>query len=500
MPCEAFSTSAILAESYSFIWQPWVLMKSLGAGVPLMRSVTGSFDGVARAPNRAVYSCAPGVASAAASQIKDLRGAACRPRVRAVAHEPAQRCLSLAWIGLAWRRRGATLRPMFAAARQGGSGGSPVRALPHRASPVRSIHRWVVTLCALALGWLWLPAAAASSLYHCTGPGGETAFSSTTAGYTRCKLVSHYPDAPHRRAQAKIPDARPARAAWSPSGRAMPDAFGELQASVMTTARVAPERVRGASLAAIEGSVQTTAQPLDAGGSPAASDRRRGSWDYHEAPVAASLEVAADATNRVLRGAVYRVVRGDGSVEYTNVAPTGKPGHAVTMLFTYLATCVACNLHSPVDWNHVRLNVDAYAQAIRAASAESGVDEAFLRAIIHAESAFNPRALSIKGAQGLMQLMPGTAGDMGVRDAFDAEQNIRGGARYLAVLLRDFNGNERLAAAAYNAGAGAVQRYNGVPPYAETQVYVERVGVLRKRYSELTRAPLASLRATASGF
>jgi len=81
---------------------------------------------------------------------------------------------------------------------------------------------------------------------------------------------------------------------------------------------------------------------------------------------------------------------------------------------------------------------------------------------------------------------------MGVLDAFDTQQNIRGGARYLGLLLHDFGGNEQLAAAAYNAGPGAVQRYSGVPPYAETQVYVERVGTLRKRYGAAIHPPLAS--------
>jgi len=157
---------------------------------------------------------------------------------------------------------------------------------------------------------------------------------------------------------------------------------------------------------------------------------------------------------------------------------------------------VACNLHSTIDWSRVRLNLSAYADAIRVASAESGVDEAFLRAVIHAESAFNPNALSLKGAQGLMQLMPGTASDMGVLDAFDAAQNIRGGARYLAQLLRTFGGNEQLAAAAYNAGPGAVQRYNGVPPYAETQVYVKRVGELRRRYGAVVHGAMTAMQAT----
>jgi hypothetical protein len=214
----------------------------------------------------------------------------------------------------------------------------------------------------------------------------------------------------------------------------------------------------------------------------------KGTWDYRESAspdLTASAAPVAPKGSRVLRGAVYRITRPDGGVEYTNIPPGGSAkGQSIKMLFTYIATCAACDVHSRIDWNSVALNLTSYGDAIRAASSEYGVDEALLRAVIHAESAFNPRALSVAGAQGLMQLIPGTARDMGVLDAFDAGQNIRGGARYLALLLRNFNGNERLAAAAYNAGPGAVQKYNGVPPYDETQVYVERVGVLRKRYAE----------------
>jgi soluble lytic murein transglycosylase-like protein len=217
----------------------------------------------------------------------------------------------------------------------------------------------------------------------------------------------------------------------------------------------------------------------------------KGSWDYRESAsqdLTAAAAPAAPNGSRVLRGAVYRITRADGGVEYTNIPPGGGgKGQSIKMLFTYIATCAACDVHSKIDWNSVALNLNSYGDAIRAASGEFGVDEALLRAVIHAESAFNPRALSVAGAQGLMQLIPGTARDMGVLDAFDANQNIRGGARYLALLLRNFNGNERLAAAAYNAGPGAVQKYNGVPPYDETQVYVERVGVLRKRYAETLR-------------
>lgn len=186
----------------------------------------------------------------------------------------------------------------------------------------------------------------------------------------------------------------------------------------------------------------------------------------------------------VLRGAVYRVVRKDGSIEYTNVKPRHHRGHKVTRLFTYIDTCAACALHSSINWATVPLNLDAYGKAVRLAATTYGVSPAFLRAIIHAESAFNPNALSSAGAQGLMQLMPGTAGDVGVSDAFNAAQNIKGGARYLAQLLKDFHGDRQLAAAAYNAGPQAVRKYHGVPPYAETRVYVKRVGTLYHRYAK----------------
>jgi hypothetical protein len=124
-----------------------------------------------------------------------------------------------------------------------------------------------------------------------------------------------------------------------------------------------------------------------------------------------------------------------------------------------------------------------HAPLFAAAAKANRIDDAWLRAIAHAESGFAPGAVSPKGAQGVMQLMPATARQMHVRDPFSAAQSIDGGARYLGELLRQFKGDYRLAAAAYNAGPGAVARYGGVPPYAETQAYVQKVELLRTRYA-----------------
>jgi soluble lytic murein transglycosylase-like protein len=106
---------------------------------------------------------------------------------------------------------------------------------------------------------------------------------------------------------------------------------------------------------------------------------------------------------------------------------------------------------------------------------QNGLAPELVRAVIQQESGGNPRSVSVAGARGLMQLMPDTAAMYGVRDSFDPEQNIAAGTRHLAGLLREFNGDTSLALAAYNAGSGAVRKYNGVPPYAETQQYVRRI-------------------------
>lgn len=115
---------------------------------------------------------------------------------------------------------------------------------------------------------------------------------------------------------------------------------------------------------------------------------------------------------------------------------------------------------------------------------EHGVDPLLVHAIIKVESAYDPRAVSPKGAQGLMQLIPDTARHFGVTNAFDRRQNVEGGVKYLKHLMSQF-ADMRLVLAAYNAGENAVLHYNGIPPYDETQEYVYRVG---KRYGELRRA------------
>jgi soluble lytic murein transglycosylase-like protein len=129
-----------------------------------------------------------------------------------------------------------------------------------------------------------------------------------------------------------------------------------------------------------------------------------------------------------------------------------------------------------------------YDDVIREAATLYHLPEAYIRAVMQTESNFDPRAVSPAGAIGLMQLMPFTAERMMVTDIFEPRQNIMGGARYLRVLANTFNGDIHLTTAAYNAGEGAVIRYGGIPPYAETQAYVVRVLEAYDRYraAELT--------------
>jgi hypothetical protein len=126
---------------------------------------------------------------------------------------------------------------------------------------------------------------------------------------------------------------------------------------------------------------------------------------------------------------------------------------------------------------------------IHAAAQKHGVDEALISSVIAAESGFNPRAVSRKRAQGLMQLVPQTASRYAVTDAFDPAQNIDGGTRYLKDLLKQYHGDLARALAAYNAGPQRVQQYRGVPPYPETRAYVKRVS---QKFAQSKKKPSSS--------
>ena len=274
--------------------------------------------------------------------------------------------------------------------------------------------------------------ARAGALYRCLDKNGVTAYSSGTAGYRQCKLVGTFPDAPKKAAAA----------ATAGAGKSAGSANGQVE--FRTAAGSAP-------------------------------------------PKAATPPSGASAP-RTSRGAVYKYVK-NGVSHYTNKRPNGRH---VQVLFTYIESCFACNRSSAVDFQSVALNLTSFTDEVQAAALEHGVDAGLIRAIIHAESAFNPNAVSRVGAQGLMQLMPATAKRFGVSASFEPAENIKGGVSYLAWLLKRFDGDERRVAAAYNAGEGAVDKYSGVPPYQETMLFVERVGTLSGRYRTALASSVAS--------
>lgn len=201
------------------------------------------------------------------------------------------------------------------------------------------------------------------------------------------------------------------------------------------------------------------------------------SWLAGVAHAAGKPSSFGNTTDDAPRYRVYTYRQQNGVVAFTDNVPARQHSFSV-MEFS----CYACDPHSRVNWNATRLFTSEYEAQIADAAHRHGVEPALIRALIHAESGFNPNAVSPKGAMGLMQLMPGTAADMGVADPFAVRQNIEGGVKYLAMLLNQYKGNVTLATAAYNAGPGAVAKYGGIPPFAETQTYVRRVKLLHERY------------------
>jgi len=180
------------------------------------------------------------------------------------------------------------------------------------------------------------------------------------------------------------------------------------------------------------------------------------------------LASAADAQIFVYKDAYGRTVftdnpQGDG---YARYRPKTDPGR-----------------RAPTTASVKPRKTKAYDPAIARASRQHGVSPALVKAVIAAESGFDPEAVSRKGAQGLMQLMPGTAELMGVDDALDPWQNIDGGTRYLSQMIERFPGELNLALAAYNAGPEAVKRHGGVPPFEETRGYVKRVLRYYEKYN-----------------
>ena len=180
------------------------------------------------------------------------------------------------------------------------------------------------------------------------------------------------------------------------------------------------------------------------------------------------------------RADIYRCKRADGTQHYTNIREPGRRCQLVVRSSKSSKQKSSSKGKSSGSKSKSSSSKDParyrrYDGLIGEAARLYQLPESFIRAVMRVESDFNPTVVSRAGAMGLMQLMPKTARSMGVADPFDARQNILGGARYLRILANRFKGDLVLTVAAYNAGQGAVEKYNGIPPYKETQRYVRRV-------------------------
>lgn len=175
------------------------------------------------------------------------------------------------------------------------------------------------------------------------------------------------------------------------------------------------------------------------------------------------------------RADIYRYEDDEGIVHFTDAPTDGRFKIFMRDLKKDRKLRTKLQLSSSV-------NPAEYDQIISACATKYGVNSCLIKAVIHAESGYNPKAVSRKGASGLMQLMPDTARSLKVSNSFDPKDNVEGGVKYLRFLLDTFRGDVSLAVAAYNAGLNKVARYGGIPPYNETRTYVNRVLAYMQTY------------------
>src|SRR5690348_4018170 len=371
MPRSAASTSSILRESYSFIWQPWVWMKSffepdLGAGV----SAIGKAE---RAEIRIVA-----VSHAAFDAVER---SASRNGRRICRRDVRRRAL---WRSKTWHRApvGAHSAPMNAMLRPGARSGR--RAGAPSKKPFRLAR--AAAACALLMAAAWAGPAAASVLYRCVGSHGEIAYVSHTVGYRECTKLGAWPAPRAHAIKASLQTTRPGN---QPSGTVLP---GKPPHEVKANPSVLKVTPLGEDNAIqVQKLVRKQAwQPLPVAILDALGGRVLPQWLGVEPPAVPAtepvpansvpepgpastapvpLKLDAEAPKPPKRGAVYRVVQKNGSVLYTNVASLAK-GHDAKMLFTYIVECYACNVHSKIDWNTVPLHLAVFGEIGRASCRE----------------------------------------------------------------------------------------------------------------------------------